>query len=73
MRAAAKLLLREEKVPLISGTSGFYVAQTIDELVEYQENLRSRIAGIQKDLNAVWDVRDELSKRPKDLFGEEIS
>ena len=73
LRAAAKLLLREEKIPLISGPSGFYVAQTIDELVEYERNLESRKRGIQESQDAVREIRDRWMKRPKsgELFGED--
>lgn len=69
LRAASKLLLREEKVPLVSGTSGFYVAQTVEELNEYDKNMESRKQGIQEDQDAVREIRDAWLKRPKgDLF-----
>ena len=74
LRAAAKLLLREEKIPLVSGTSGFYMAQTIDELNEYDRNLESRKKGVQESQDAVREIRDRWMKRPKpgELFGEEL-
>ena len=69
LRQATKLLLQEEKVPLVSGPSGFYVAKTIEELNEYLQNLEARRKGIEESEMAVRAIREKWLKRPKgDLF-----
>lgn len=69
LRQATKLLLQEENVPLVSGASGFYVAQTVEELNEYLENLEARRQGIDETVAAVRQIREKWLKRPKgDLF-----
>lgn len=69
LRRAAKLLLREEKIPLISDSSGFYVAQTIEELSAYLQNLEARRQGLEESENGVREILEKWLKRPKgDLF-----
>ncbi len=64
LRSAAKVLLREEGMPLISGNSGFYMAQTKDELYEYLQNLKARRKGIEENENAVRDIMDKWEQKP---------
>ncbi len=68
LRSAAKVLLREEGMPLISGNSGFYMAQTKDELYEYLQNLKARRKGIEENENAVRDIMAKWEMKPKGLF-----
>ena len=69
LRQATKLLLQKEKIPLVSGASGFYMARTVEELNEYLQNLEARRRGLQESEAAVREIRDKWLKRPKgDLF-----
>lgn len=69
LRKAAKLLLREEKIPLISDSSGFYVAKTVEELNTYLQNLAARRQGLEESERGVKEIREKWLKRPKgDLF-----
>lgn len=53
LRMAAKILLVEEGIPVVSISKGFFVATKPRELIEYQTHLRARMEGLQRDVDAV--------------------
>jgi len=58
LRAAAKYLLVERNVPIISCNDGFFVAGDRSELLQYQQSLKSRIEGLYRDISAVDRILD---------------
>lgn len=53
IRKAAKELLCEEGIAVVSSVRGFYVADTPEEVDACVENLQARIAGIERDIEAL--------------------
>lgn len=56
VRAAAKILLVEEGLPVVSCSKGFYYASGPEDLVEYRTNLRNRMQGLERDCQAVSEI-----------------
>lgn len=72
LRAAAKHLLVERGLPVISCPAGFFYADTREELEAYKASLRSRIDGLFRDVSAVDRVLESepfTSKRQRTLAG----
>jgi hypothetical protein len=72
VREAAKILLVEEKIPLISSSSGFYIAATEKQLEDYRESLRSRAQALFRDVQAVNDIL-QVWRKPNDPQGSLFS
>jgi hypothetical protein len=53
IRTVMKELLVEECLPVISCSKGFFLADNADEIREFDQNLDSRIAGLQRDKAAL--------------------
>lgn len=53
IRHAAKILLCQESIPLVSCSKGFYVATTRQELYDYKAHLEARMTGLGRDVEAV--------------------
>lgn len=65
-RELVRDVLFEEQVPVVSGSNGYYVVETADELSTYIESLDSRIGNIAERRYAI-----RRAAHAWDAFGEE--
>lgn len=68
LRAAAKILLKARKIPMVSCTKGFYLATSVREVDDYIENLEARAMALWEDVADLKAVRDEMRKKQRELF-----
>lgn len=76
IRHAAKILLCQEGIPLVSCSKGFYIATTRQELYDYKAHLEARMTGLGRDVEAVKAIlrrgnvleNVNLEKVQQDLF-----
>ncbi|WP_254538719.1 hypothetical protein [Halomarina litorea] len=52
-RAIITDIIKEERVPILANTNGYYVAETEGEIEEYLETLENRVMGITERRYAV--------------------
>lgn len=52
LREAAKILLIDREVPMVSCTRGFFLAETKEEIATYKESLLHRVDGLMRDVEA---------------------
>jgi len=80
LRKAMKILLRENHIPIVSNTSGFFVAGDRAELLKYRENIVSRIVGLKRTLDGIdvilrqSDIHEYLEKttQPKEAVQQTL-
>jgi len=64
-KACKELLIEGEAV--VSCTKGFYIAENVQELKEYQSNIVNRIIGMERDVKAINHLIVEMEE-PEELF-----
>ena len=70
IREAAKILLNEERIPLISCNKGFYFSPLTKDLRQYRESLNARIKGLARDVrsvDAIIEARQQQANPELDL------
>ena len=60
IRKAAKSILHDKKIPIVSCRKGFYVATNTEEIDDYIVDLKSRIKGMNKDIRVLKEIRSEM-------------
>lgn len=68
VRKAAKILLCEEHVPIVSCSAGFYIAVEAKELIDYKQNLTGRLLALQRDIAAVNTILVRRGKKQAEMF-----
>jgi hypothetical protein len=69
IRDVCKEILVMDKEPVVSCPTGFYRAETILELEEFEKNLLARRAGLNRDLKAIKEIK-ERSAAQSTMFPE---
>lgn len=72
-RKAIRVLTEERGVPIVSGSTGYYMAETRVQIEEYHRKLNSRIAGIQQRKDLVSRAWEEHERRtgPSNIEGSQ--
>jgi hypothetical protein len=60
IRQVCKELLEEDGVAVLAGPKGFYVAENIGEVHVYEQNIESRMSGLQRILDATAEVKKNM-------------
>jgi len=62
LRAAAKILLHEKGLAVISGSRGFYFATSMQEIEEWEEKERARASAVLRNVRKIREIKSEYSR-----------
>lgn len=74
IRKACKMLLEDDYEPVLSCQGGFYLADGVEEVEEYETSISHRIQGLQRNFKATQRIKEEMKREVRGseyLFPEE--